>query len=70
MRSREVDFKQHFDSESSTVVRINENSNYFKKKKIFKFFFKKIKNYSVIKVKIDRLDNILKNLKLSRIDIP
>ena len=33
------------------------------------FFSKNKKNYSVIKVKIDRLDNILKNLKLSRIDI-
>tara|TARA_B100000674_G_scaffold471250_1_gene459869 strand:- start:24 stop:740 length:717 start_codon:yes stop_codon:yes gene_type:complete len=68
--SGEVDFKQHFDSESSTVVRINENSNYFKKKKKYlNFFSKNKKNYSVIKVKIDRLDNILKNLKLSRIDI-
>ena len=35
-----IDFKNHYDSQSSTIVDINENSNYFKKKKfLFEFFF-------------------------------
>ena len=39
-----VNFKKHYDSESSTIVKINENSNYFKKKNRYLNFFNFKKN--------------------------
>ena len=65
-----VDFRQHYDSESSTLNEINENSKYFKKKNLYLDFFNlKKKNFSSTKVKIDRLDNVLKSENIKFIDI-
>tara|TARA_B100002052_G_C15833359_1_gene576550 strand:+ start:327 stop:1049 length:723 start_codon:yes stop_codon:yes gene_type:complete len=65
-----IDFKDHYDSQSSTIVDINENSNYFKKKNFYLNFFSKNKNfYSKSKVKIDRMDNILKKENIKNIDL-
>ena len=65
-----VDFKQHYDSESSTLVEINKNSKYYKKKNFnLDFFNLKNKNFLLTKVKIDRLDNIISKEKIALIDI-
>ena len=69
-----VDFKQHYNSESSTITEINENSNYFKKKNnLLNFYGSKKEYFSIIKVKINRLDKILtqdedKKIELLKID--
>ena len=69
-----VDFKQHYNSESSTITEIDENSSYFKKKNNLLHPYKSKYNYfSLIKVKINRLDNILiqdkdKKIELLKID--
>ncbi len=56
-----IKFKKHYDSESSTVVDINEKSNYFKKKNLYLNFFNlnKKKSFSEIVIKINTLDNII-----------
>ena len=65
-----VDFRQHFDSESSTLVKINQESKYYKKKNFYLDFFNKKKiKFSNTKVEIDRLDNILKKSEINKIDI-
>ncbi len=72
--SGSVDFKQHYNSESSTMTEINENSKYFKKKNnLFNPYKSKKKYFSLTKVKINRLDKILiqdkdKKIELLKID--
>ena len=65
-----ANFKQHYDSESSTMTEINENSNYFKKKNyLFTPFGLKKKLFIQNKIKINRLDKILGEEKIKNIDI-
>ena len=65
-----VNFKQHYDSESSTINEINIDSKYYKKKNLYLDFFNlKNKSFPSTKVKIDRLDNILESESISSIDI-
>ena len=65
-----ANFKQHYDSESSTITEINENSNYFKKKNnLLNFFNFKEKSFSSTKVKISRLDKIFERDKIKKIDL-
>ena len=65
-----ANFKQHYDSESSTITEINENSNYYKKKNnLLNFFNFKETNFSWTKVKINRLDKILNNDKIKNVDL-
>ena len=65
-----ANFKQHYDSESSTITEINENSNYFRKKNyLFTPFGLKKKNFIINKIKINRLDKILSEEKIKNIDI-
>ena len=65
-----ANFKQHYDSESSTITEINENSNYFRKKN---FLFSPLglikKNFVINKIKINRLDKILSEEKIKIIDL-
>tara|TARA_Y100000992_G_scaffold286708_1_gene238845 strand:- start:72 stop:782 length:711 start_codon:yes stop_codon:yes gene_type:complete len=66
-----VDFKEHYESQSSTITKIDLNSDYYKRKNFFLDLFgtrkKKLVN---IKVKIDRLDSIqdIKNIDILKID--
>jgi len=65
-----ADFKQHFDSESSTIANINEQSKYYRKKNLYLDFFNRRKaKFITKKVEINRLDNILKKLEINKIDI-
>ena len=65
-----ANFKQHYDSESSTIAEINENSNYFRKKNyLFTPFGLKKKIFVINKIKINRLDKILSEEKIKNIDI-
>ena len=66
----EKEFTQHFESQSSTLLKINKNSNYYKRKNFYLDFFGFKKNeFFVTKIKIDRLDNILKTLEINKVDI-
>ena len=63
-------FKQHVESQSSTLIKINDESNYYKRKNFYLNFFNKNKiQFYNVKVKIDRLDYILNLLKIQYIDI-
>ena len=65
-----MDFNESAESQSSTLVRINYNSNYYKKKEKLLQFFKKNKNlFFTTKVDIKTLDNFLKEEKIDHIDI-
>lgn len=65
-----VDFTEHYDSESSTLVKINKKSKYFKKKNFYLDFFNlNEKNMSMTKINIDRLENILNEQKIDIINI-
>ena len=64
-----LDFKQHIESSSSTIIKINDQSKYFKRKNRYLDFFDRKKKFSIIKVNIDRLDNILSELKIKKIDV-
>ncbi len=65
-----ANFTEHFDSESSTLTKIDKNSNYYKKKNyLLNFFGTNKKNLKLVKVKIDRLDQILINEKFENIDM-
>ena len=63
-----IDFNDHFETQSSTISKINQNSNYLKKN----FFFFQIhlkKKINIIKIKMDRLDKIVKEFNINEIDI-
>ena len=65
-----INFKQHIESSSSTMTQINDQSNYFKRKNFYlDFFNRKKKIFKILKVKIDRLENILNELKINEVDI-
>ena len=65
-----VNFKKHYDSESSTIVKINENSNYFKKKNRYLNFFNFKKNkFPEEKIKINSLDKIIDSRDFNVIDL-
>ena len=65
-----VSFTDHFETQSSTVSEINKHSNYFKKKN---FFLDPLninrKKIQISKIKMDRLDNILRELGIDSVDI-
>ena len=65
-----VTFNDHFETQSSTLSKINKASKYYRKKNFFlnsfNFKNKKIQNSQVI---MDRLENILKDLKISNVDL-
>ena len=65
-----LNFKQHFESQSSTLVKINDESNYYKRKNFYLNFFNKNKiQFYDVQVKVDRLDNILNSKKIQYVDI-
>ena len=65
-----INLQQHYDSESSTIVQIDQNTNYYKKKNFYLNFLNIKKNkLDLQQVEIDRLDNILKNEKIKLVDI-
>tara|TARA_B100000900_G_scaffold367842_1_gene344632 strand:- start:2598 stop:3311 length:714 start_codon:yes stop_codon:yes gene_type:complete len=67
---KNIDFMDHYESQSSTIIKINEKSKYYKKKFFFLNPFKDSnKKINLVKVKMDRLDNILKDLNIKIIDI-
>ena len=52
-----LNFKQHIESQSSTLVKINDQSNYYKRKNFFLNFFNKNKiQFYDVKVKVDDKD--------------
>ena len=65
-----IDFNDHFETQSSTVSEINQNSDYSKKKFFFLNPFNNKKNkINIIKIKMDRLENFLKKSNINEIDI-
>ena len=65
-----LNFKQHVESQSSTLAKINDQSNYYKRKNFYLNFFNKNKiQFHEVKVKVERLDNILNSLKIQHVDI-
>ncbi len=55
-----IKFKKHYDSESSTLVHINEESKYFKKKNLYLDFFNfKKKTFLEKEIEIKSLDNMI-----------
>ena len=69
-KKEKVDFTQHFESSSSTLTPINNDSKYYKRKVAYlnMLSFSKSRNFQ-IKVDIDRLDNILAVNNVKKIDI-
>ena len=65
-----INFTNHYDSESSTIVKINQKSNYFKKKNFYLDFFNNKKNrIKNSQVKIDTLENLIKIDEFKFIDL-
>ena len=64
-----VDFHNHYDSESSTIVKINQKSNYFKKKNLYLNFLNLKKKSKNTKVEIDTLNNLINIDKIEFIDL-
>ena len=65
-----INFTNHYDSESSTVVKINQKSNYFKKKNFYLNFFNEKKNrIKNTQVKIDSLENLINIDEFNFIDL-
>ena len=64
-----IDFSDHFETQSSTPTKINKNSKYLKKKFFYLNPFNNNKIINIVKVKMDRLDNVLRQLNLKEIDI-
>ena len=65
-----INFTNHYDSESSTIVKINQKSNYFKKKNFYLDFFNKNKNrLKNTQVKIDSLENLINIDEFKVIDL-
>ena len=62
-------FKDHFETQSSTINEINKDSQYSKKKFFFLNPFNTKKKINIINVKMDRLDNFLKQINIKEIDI-
>ena len=65
-----INFTNHYDSESSTIIKINQKSNYFKKKNFYLDFFNNKKNrIKNSQVKIDTLENLIKIDEFKFIDL-
>ncbi len=65
-----LSFKQLAESSSSTLVDINQNSNYFKKKnKILSIFNLKKNQDKIINVKINSLNDFMEEKSINKIDI-
>ena len=65
-----INFTNHYDSESSTIIKINQKSNYFKKKNLYLDFFNKNKNrLKNAQVKIDSLENLINIDEFKVIDL-
>jgi len=68
--NKTTDFNEHFESQSSTISEINQNSEYYKRKIFFlNPLKKKNKKINITKIKMNRLENILKELKIKEVDI-
>jgi FkbM family methyltransferase len=64
------DFNESDESQSSTLVKINYNSKYYKRKKNLLRFFKKEQDlFFTTKVNIKTLGNFLKNQKIDNVEI-
>ena len=64
------DFNESDESQSSTLVKINYQSSYYKRKEKLLKFFKKDKNlFFVTKVNIKTLDNFFKEKKINYVEI-
>ncbi len=65
-----ANFTQHYESSSSTLTELNQESTYYKKKNSYFNIFNlnNLKN-SNMKVQVDRLDNILNDIKIDKIDV-
>jgi FkbM family methyltransferase len=64
------DFNESEESQSSTLVKINYKSSYYKRKeKLLKFFEKKKNLFFTTKVNIKTLDNFLKEKKINHVEI-
>jgi len=64
------DFNESHESQSSTLVKINYKSNYFKRKqKLLKFFSKEKNLFFTTKINIKSLDNFLKENKIDYVEI-
>ena len=69
-KNQSTDFNEHFESQSSTISKINQKSKYYKKKNFFLNPFKnKNKKINITKIKMNRLEGILKELKIKEVDI-
>ena len=66
---KEMEFIDHYESQSSTLTKINFESKYYKKKNFFLNPFNNEKKINLTKIKIDRLDNIFDKLEISKVDI-
>ena len=67
--SKIISFKQFRESSSSTFTKINEKSNYYKKKiKILNFFFKE-KNFKETKIKTINLESYILKNNIKKIDL-
>ena len=65
-----INFQDHYDSESSTLVKINKKSNYYKKKNLYLNFFNTHKISSKgKKVEINTLNNLINIKKSEYIDL-
>ena len=65
-----INFTNHYDSESSTIIKINQKSNYFKKKNFYLDFFNKKKNsLKNTQVKINSLENLINIDEFKVIDL-
>ena len=61
--------KEMIETSSSTLNELNENSNYFKKKKFFLGVKEEKKMFVEKKVPIDKAANIIKQFKIHKIDL-
>ncbi len=69
VEKKEIEFTDHFETQSSTITKINRDSKYFKKKNFFLNPLNIKKQMNLIKIQIDRLDNIFDKLGISKVDI-
>ncbi len=65
-----VEFSEHFETQSSTISKINFKSKYYKKKNFFLNPFKNSnKKINVVKINMKRLDNVFRELNINHVDI-
>tara|TARA_B100002019_G_C21239229_1_gene584542 strand:- start:578 stop:1291 length:714 start_codon:yes stop_codon:yes gene_type:complete len=65
-----VYFNDHFETQSSTISKINFSSNYYKKKNLFLNPLRNSdKKINVVQIKIRRLEDIINELKIENVDI-